>query len=299
MSHPFPLTENAARGWLAAVDPRLKIVWVASLSLLSVLVDSTAALAALFVLAAWPLAGLRLSSRAWLAIGGIVLATAWSTLVSQAVFYTFEPRTALFTIVPNFPIGSWEFPGVRFYREGAEYGLLQSLRFSALALAGLAVCLSTSPERLLAGLVRLGVPVGIAFMAMTALRFLPAMLDEWATVRRARRLRGYRGSQRFGPSDWLHAARSELQLFLPLLAAAIRRANVLAMAVSSRGFSPNAERTFYPELRMRLPERVGVVLLMGLLTLVIVVKLLFWSSPGWLEAKPEWHARLTSLASWL
>ncbi len=228
-------------------------------------------------------------------IGGIVLATAWSTLVSQAVFYTFEPRTARFTIVPNFPIGSWEFPGVRFYREGAEYGLLQSLRFSALALAGLAVCLSTSPERLLAGLVRIGVPVGIAFMAMTALRFLPAMLDEWATVRRARRLRGYRGSQRFGPADWMHAVHSELQLFLPLLAAAIRRANLLAMAVSSRGFSPNAERTFYPALRMRMPERIGLALLMALLSLVTVVKLLSWSSPDWLEAAPEWRGAADNL----
>ncbi len=139
MSHAFPLTENAARPWLTAVDPRLKIVWVASLSLLSVLVDSTAALAGVFVLAAWPLLGLRLSIRGWLAIGGVVLATAWSTLLSQAIFYTFEPRTALFTIVPSFQLGEWETPAVRFYREGAEYGLLQSLRFTALALAGVAV----------------------------------------------------------------------------------------------------------------------------------------------------------------
>ena len=27
MSGPFPLTEDASRRWLAAVDPRLKLVW--------------------------------------------------------------------------------------------------------------------------------------------------------------------------------------------------------------------------------------------------------------------------------
>lgn len=299
MSHSFPLTENSARSWLAAVDPRLKIAWVASLSLLSVLVDSTAALAGLFVLSAWPLMGLRLSLRGWLAIVGVVLATAWSTLLSQAIFYTFEPRTALFTIVPSFHLGAWETPAVRFYREGAEYGLLQSLRFTSLALAGVAVCLSTSPDRLLAGLVRLRVPVGIAFMTMTALRFLPAMLDEWATVRRARRLRGYRGAERFGPRDWLHAARGELQLLLPLLAAALRRAHSLAAAVSSRGFSPSAERTFYPELRLRTGEQAFLTLFFTLSAAVLFIKLLFWSAPSWLAAFPELQTRIVQLAGWL
>lgn len=298
MSHPYPLTENAARDWLAAVDPRLKIVWVASLSLLSVLVDSTAALAGLFALASWPLVGLRLSVRAWLAICGIVLAAAWSTLLSQAIFYTIEPRTALFTIVPSFHLGAWEFPGVRFYREGAQYGLLQSFRFAGLALAGVTVCLSTSPDRLLAGLVRLRVPVGLAFMAMTAMRFLPAMLDEWATVRRARRLRGYRGPQRFGPGDWLHAARGELQMLLPVLAAALRRASLLAVAVSSRGFSPTAERTFYPELRLNFGERAFLFLLVALTWGVMLVKFLFWS-PHWLACCPELQTRIAQLAGWL
>ncbi len=279
MSHAFPLTEDAARNWLAEADPRLKIIAVASLSLLSVLVDSTPALLALFLLASSSLAGLRLSALAWLAIGGIVLAAGWSTLLSQAIFYTLKPRTALFTIVPGFRVGGWEFSGVRFYLEGAQYGLLQSLRFSGLAMAGIAVCLSTSPDRLLAGLVKLRVPVGIAFMAMTALRFLPTMLDEWATVRRARRMRGYRGKLRFGPADWLHAARDELQLLLPLLASALRRATALATAVAARGFCPSSERTFYPALRFRRREIFVISLLSGLTLAITCVKLLAWSLP--------------------
>ena len=279
MSGPFPLTEDASRPWLAAVDPRLKLVWIAALSLLSVLVDSTESLAGLFAAGAFPLAGLRLHWKAWLAIGGVVLAVAWSTLVSQAIFYTGEPRTALFTIVPEFLLGEWKFPGVKFYREGAEYGLLQSLRFSGVSLAGIAVCLSTSPDRLLGGLVRLRVPMGIAFMAMTALRFLPAMLDEWATVRRARRLRGYRARRRIAEAGWYHVSRDELQLLLPVLASALRRASSLAAAASSRGFSPTAERTFYPELRMKPAEVLLVVSLCALCVIVLLAKLLIWSSP--------------------
>jgi len=274
LSASLSWTESTARDWLAEVDPRLKIAWVATLSLLSVLIDSTAALAMLFVLAALPLAGLRLGWRAWLAIGGVVLAMAWSTLASQAIFYTGEPRTALFTIVPSIDFGVWRFPGVRFYLEGAQYGLVQSLRFMGLSLAGLTVCLSTSPERLLVGLVRLRVPMGVSFMAMTAMRFLPTMLDEWATVRRARRLRGYRPRRRFGPAGWYQFSRDELQLLLPILAAAVRRATALATAASSRGFSPTAERTFYPELRMTLAEGLVLGLLVAASVLVSLTKLL-------------------------
>ncbi|HVW38580.1 MAG TPA: energy-coupling factor transporter transmembrane component T [Pirellulales bacterium] len=298
MSGPFPLTEDASQRWLAAVDPRLKLVWIAALSLLSVLVDSTEALAVLFAAGALPLVGLRLRARAWLAIGGVVLTIAWSTLLSQAIFYTGKPRTALFTIVPEFTFGSWQFPGVKFYLEGAKYGLVQSLRFSGVSLAGIAVCLSTSPDRLLGGLVRLRVPMGIAFMAMTALRFLPAMLDEWSTVRRARRLRGYR-ARRFGPANWYHVSRDELQLLLPVLAAALRRAASLATAAESRGFSPTAERTFYPELRMKAGEMLLVALLCAVCVIVLLTKLAVYSRPGWLGAFPAFESFLNKFASWL
>lgn len=299
MSGPFPLTEDASRHWLAGVDPRLKLVWIASLSLVSVLVDSTEALATLFAAGALPLVGLRLRGRAWLAIGGVVLTIAWSTLLSQAIFYTGKPRTPLFTIVPEFAVGSWQFPGVKFYLEGAKYGLVQSLRFSGVSLAGVAVCLSTSPDRLLGGLVRLRVPMGVAFMAMTALRFLPAMLDEWSTVRRARRLRGYRRRRRFGPTGWYHATRDELQLLLPVLASALRRAASLATASESRGFSPTAERTFYPELKMNAVETLLVVLLCAVCVVVLLAKLLIFSRPGWLGAYPAIESNLDKFAGWL
>ena len=299
MSGPFPLTEDASRQWLAAVDPRLKLVWIAAFSLLSVLVDSTQALAALFVASAFPLVGLRLRWRAWLAIGGVVLAVAWSTLMSQGIFYTGEPRTALFTIVPAFKFGAWQFEGVLFYLEGAKYGLIQSLRFSGLSLAGLAVCLSTSPDRLLGGLVRLRVPMGVAFMAMTAMRFLPAMLDEWSTVRRARRLRGYRRRNWFAPGGWYHVSRDELQLLLPVLASALRRASSLATAASSRGFSPTAERTFYPEMRMRPAESLLVALLCAGCIVVLLAKLLAWSHPSWLASYPSIKGALGKSMIWI
>ena len=73
------------------------------------------------------------------------------------------------TLVPSFSILEYVFPGLIFYREGAAYGLLQSSRIVAMTLAGMTVCLSTSPERLLAALAWLRVPSAVSFMAVAAL----------------------------------------------------------------------------------------------------------------------------------
>ena len=267
--------DASRRGWLAMVDPRVKIAWVAALSLASVLVDSTAALFTLLTFSTVGVAGLRLSPRGWLAMGGLLAALAWSAVVTQGLFYAGEPRTPLLTLVPPldlFALPGYQqpkiirFPGIIFYQEGALYGLKQSLRGLALAIAGLSTVLSTSPARLLAALARLGLPGGLAFMTMAALRFLPSMIDEWATVRRARWLRGYRGGK-----HWRVRVGSELGLLLPVLAAALRRATMLATSVTSRGFSATARRTFYPELRMGLGERVATaVMLFGVIALALI-----------------------------
>ncbi|HEV3024462.1 MAG TPA: energy-coupling factor transporter transmembrane component T, partial [Pirellulales bacterium] len=169
MNGPLAFSDGSARGWLAAVDPRLKIAWIACVSLASVLVHSQAALAAMMAVAALPAAGLKLRLRAWLAIGAALLLVAWGAVVTQGVFYAGEPRTALVTFLPHATLMGWEFPGIHFYREGAIYGLTQSARWLALSIMGLTVCLSTSPERLLAALVRLRVPTAVAFMALAAM----------------------------------------------------------------------------------------------------------------------------------
>jgi len=292
MNGPLAFSEGSARGWLAAIDPRLKIAWVACVSLAGVLVQSSTALVVMFTVAALPAAGLKLRPRSWLAIGVALTSVAWSAVVTQGIFYGGEPRTALFTIVPNTLVGIWEFPGVHFYREGAIHGLMQSARWLALSTRGLTVCLSTSPERLLAALVRLRVPTAVAFMALAAMRFLPLMLDEWASVRRARWLRGYRGAR------GIRSVPNEVRLLVPVLASALRRATSLATAVTSRGFSPTAERTYYPELRMRLGERVAFVAIVATSVVLALARTLVWlgpmtfpAGPPYFEAYQEWVRR--------
>jgi energy-coupling factor transport system permease protein len=280
MNGIMPLAHVTARSWIEALDPRLKLLWLVWISSLSLLLDSAAALLVLAILAALGSLGLRLSGTALLSLKGLLAALVWGTLLSQGLFYAVYPRTVLFTIVPPFSIGETTFDGLHFYREGALYGAVQSLRMLAVTLAGLSVCLSTSPERLLAALTRMRVPVAVSFMTVTALRFLPLLLQELATARMARRLRGYRsGLHGLGlprPSSWWRAARMELRLLVPVMASLLRRAGALAESVTSRGFDPSARRTFYPVLSMSMTQR---LICLGLIVAWLAVagaKLLYW-----------------------
>ncbi len=258
-------------GW-EKVDPRFKLALLFWISLLSVLIDAPRSLAALAALALLLLTGLRMRWQAWGVIAGLLLAVAWGTVLSQAVFYGQWPRHAPVTFVPAGSLWGWEHAGLHFYAEGARYGLMQSLRMVAVMLTGLSVCLSTSPERLLVAFAWLRLPTALSFTTVAALRFLPLALADWSTVRQARRLRG--AGQR-GQGVWRRVT-AEVSLMLPVMVSLVRRAGSLADSITLRGFDPVRRRTAFPPLRFRRFERLLLVLLAVSFVLVAGAKLLFW-----------------------
>ena len=273
----FAYADTAAGdSWISRCDPRLKLLWLMAMSLASVLVDSTAALALLCAVAVAVALCARWSARSWLIMSGTSLAVVWSTIVSQGMFYAAEPRTPILTLIPAFSLGEMGFSGLRIYREGVIHGFVQSSRLVAVMLAGITVCLSTSPERLLSALTWLRVPGAISFMTVAALRFAPTIVDQWNTVRRAARLRGYR------PRLWSIGGgvsaswRMEFALLAPVIAAALRRASVLATSLTVRGFDATAPRTVYPALAMTRPEKGIAALLLAIMVGLATAKTLYW-----------------------
>ena len=244
-----------ARPWLARLDPRVKLALVLTMSVAVVSFDSAYVLAGLCGVAAILASGLRLGARGWGAVAGIVGLVVWSTVVAQGFFYPYEPRTVLLSIVPPSGSGESAFAGVALTLEGMTYGVVQSLRFAATALVGLAVSLSTSPERMLAALAWYRLPATLGFMTTAALRFLPLLIEEVSAVREARRLRGYRFRAWGPPGARFASYGAELSLLRPVLAAALRRAETLGESVTARGFDPRAPRTYYPPLTTRSWER--------------------------------------------
>lgn len=254
---------DIARPRLARLDPRLKLAAVFGMSVAVVCVDDIRALATCCAVAMLWSTGLRLRSRGWLAIVGVLAVIVWSTMLSQGFFYVGKPRTVFLTIIPPSGAGYDHFAGVALTKEGLLYGAVQSLRFVATALAGLTASLSTGPERMLAALSWFRVPTSLAFMTTTALRFLPLLVEEVALVRQARRYRGYR-------FRW-YKLPQEIGFLLPVIAGALRKAETLAESVTSRGFDPRRTRTQYQPQTMRASERAA----MATIAIACVVLIVF------------------------
>ncbi len=230
------------------MDPRTRLGFLLAVGALAVLLDRPFSLGLLATLAAIPLA-VQPIGRAWRwrAVAAVA-AVVWSTVLSQGLFYADEPRVALLSLGP-----------ITVWREGVTHGLVQSLRLVAVTLAGLAVATSTPTDRLFAALVRLRVPWGLAFLAVTALRFVPIVGRELWVVRSARARRGRSVAAR-SPWAWLAL---EASLLLPAVARSVRRARRLAEALDVRGFDPNAPRVERRPLRMAAwePALLGAVAL--------------------------------------
>jgi energy-coupling factor transporter ATP-binding protein EcfA2/energy-coupling factor transporter transmembrane protein EcfT len=221
------------------LDPRTRLGLISAAGILAISLERPESLLVFALVCALPLLWVGMD-RTWLRRGLLaVAAIIWSTVLSQGLFYADQPRVSLGHLGP-----------LHLYREGVAYGLAQSMRFVGLSLAGLALAISTPPDRMFAALVRLRVPFGLALMAATALRFLPEIGREALTVRAARAARG-RPAWRRGPAAWLAL---EVGLLRPIVARSWRRAQNLAESLDARGFDPLAPRSWRRPLVMRAAD---------------------------------------------
>jgi len=216
-------------------DPRLSLGLLATVGVLAVVLDAPSTLGALALVTALP--ALAVVGRYRAAMLGVAAAVVWSTMLSQALFYSDMPRVPLVSVGP-----------VTLWREGVVHGLVQSLRLVAMGFAGATVAIATAPDRLLQGLAALRVPWAVAFLAVTSLRMVPLVAREWMAVRQAR-------SRGVPPRQPWARLRDELLLLRPVIARAVRRARTLAEALDARGFDPAGGRVPRVPLRMKGWER--------------------------------------------
>lgn len=261
-----------ARPWLAQLDPRVKLLYLFTASVGAAAAGDRDELWVLCSVAVVGLTGVRLPLRGWAWIVGIVGLLVWGTMFTQGFFY---PGTTVYWSIISPGTGPNAFPGVQLTKEGMLFGAEQSLRLVSTVLAGLTASLSTSPERMLGALSWFRLPATLSFMTTAALRFLPLFVEEFAEVRQARQLRGYRFRLLGVPGDRLGSYRAEIGIILPVIAAAIRRGETLAESVTARGFDPYRPRTYYPPLVMRTWEVIASWLLSATAVVMIVVRVFF------------------------
>ncbi len=261
----------APRAGRSPLAPGAWLALVLNASVLAVLLDRPRSLAALWVASLVAVAVCRPGPRQLRVLAIFTAVGAWAFVVGQGLFYAAVPRTVLGTIVPvDFPLLGPATGGVHLYREGLVHGLVQSLRMAAMLGFGLAACWATRPQDLILALTRLRVPYGLAFMTVTAFRFVPVVARESLTVAAVQRLRGWRPSWR-KPGAWIAVWAGRLRA---VLASAVRRSATLALAVQGRGFTPGAPRTSFRETRLGAADLAAIAAATLLTTAVAAAKLL-------------------------
>jgi energy-coupling factor transport system permease protein len=238
------------------------VLLVVFVALFGLLLDSPAALVALCSVSVLAVVAAPIHSLWKIRAAVVALAVVWSTVLSQGLFYGDEPRVP---VVEWGPLVVW--------REGLLHGLVQSMRLVAAGLAGMVLATTTPMDRLHEGLVALRVPRIGAFLAVTALRSVPAVGEELLAVRAARAARGRPLLPR-SPWGWLE---EEMRMLRPVVARAVRRARTLADSLDARGFDRSASAPARLGRPMPVAERVGILALAIAWIALLAAEVLTWA----------------------
>jgi energy-coupling factor transport system permease protein len=126
-----------------------------------------------------------------------------------------------------------------------SYSATLALRIFTLGTASAIFVLTTDPRRMVAEFVKYGhLPYRAGFAIYAALRFLPLLQHEARIIYHAHAIRADTSGSR-GLISRFELAR---RLAIPLLAGALRRVQIMAVAMDARGFGAHATRTELDEL---------------------------------------------------
>jgi energy-coupling factor transporter transmembrane protein EcfT len=154
---------------------------------------------------------------------------------------------------------------------GFLFGLMVAMRFVIMFAAGSFVVMTTKPKDIILTFNKLGVPFKITFTTMTALRFLPIILEEWTLIMKAQAARGLR-FRRLGIRSILQ---SFTRSFSTLIINSVRRAKIIALAMETRAFGASKRRTSLTELQMTRTDKIASASIFFFTALVFVLIIVF------------------------
>jgi energy-coupling factor transport system permease protein len=138
--------------------------------------------------------------------------------------------------------------GIVACQEGFIWGIVTSTKFTITFFSSSLVIMTTKPKEILLALNKVGVPIKLTFVAMTALRFIPIVTEEWYVTLNAQRARGLK-------FKWLNVMgtlRALTAIVSTLIINSIKRARILALAMETRAFGANGKKVIFKELKMTL-----------------------------------------------
>ncbi len=245
--------------WVHALDPRVKLAFVALVFLLAFLWYAFWPSLAIVALCLWLAACARLGRER---IGRLLKSLAPFLLFVFFATALLGPRDG--TV--------WLRLGWLWITEAAlRQGLVLVSRLLALALTFF-VWLSTTDQReLISGFTALGLPYSWGLTLALALRYLPILAGLFQQVMEAQQARGLDLAQR----GFLAQLRAYRPVLVAVVIGALRHSERLGWALESRALgAPAVRRTTYRPLKLRPADRIGLVLLAFTSVVALLLRIL-------------------------
>lgn len=267
------------------LDPRTKIAGLCSVIVLTAIASKLLTLVLMLFFIALAFMAASIPSRRVKVLLTLIFLTALTLIPSQTFFYWGfyygAPVHVWFWIAkPNeiraLPIIGeaivWATSGygICACEEGFANGVIATMKFSVFFLASAVVLMTTKPGDIVLTMNKLKVPHKFSFLVITALRFVPIVVEELILTIRAQQARGMKLRRA--------SLRLMIQNILVTLTTTIlncvRRGKVLSIAIETRAFGAKKTRTCLKELRMtkidELATTIFITVLVSGLTLSAV-----------------------------
>ncbi|MGB6065237.1 MAG: energy-coupling factor transporter transmembrane component T [Desulfomonilaceae bacterium] len=231
---------------LHRLDPRTKL---AGLAVLLVGVFATRTWGTLLFSSCLMLTLICLSGIGWRVWWWGLLRFSWMLIIVAGMNVAFT-RAGKPVIV-----GQWTLP---ITQQGLQTGLMFAGQIMQAIILSMALTFTTMPqdlaksfERVARPLKRFHVPVGeIGIVLLLAMRFVPLLQLELRTTIDAQKSRGVE----FGHGGIISRCRDLIAVLVPALTGTLRRGDLLAVAMTARGFRPGLPRSEYRPLRFTGPD---------------------------------------------
>jgi energy-coupling factor transport system permease protein len=156
---------------------------------------------------------------------------------------------------------------------GILYGLLIALRVVSVVTVIPIFTMTSSIARITAAFARIRVPQKIAFMFMTAFRFVPLVQESMDSIIEAQKIRGF-DLEQAGYIDKIR--RAYIPIITPLLLLMFRRAMDLEVAINARAFGAKKNRTYVQDISFKTRDYLGILVVLG--SFGLIMYLLYFES---------------------
>jgi energy-coupling factor transport system permease protein len=216
-----------------AIDPRTKLVGLAASFVLALEFNDPkflgAILGGLLLIGLWA----RLPFRRLMPF---LAAAGWFLIVGMAIWPAYVRQGPVLFTVFHLPVTL----------DGLLFGLAMGLRVAIMSVGAGIWMLTTAPQKLMLGLLKIGLPYRAGLAMSTTIRFIPLINAERLMISEAQRARALN----LDTGNPFARASKSVAVIGPLFLRALALSQALAMAMEARGMGARDHRTSIVEIQL-------------------------------------------------